>query len=55
MLPGAVTRPHTHPGYEEFLVIEGEAIESDGRVPKTGDFVRFGPGSFTTPAPRPAA
>jgi anti-sigma factor ChrR (cupin superfamily) len=45
MLPGAVTRPHTHPGYEEFFVIEGEAIESDGRVLKTGDFVSFKPGS----------
>jgi anti-sigma factor ChrR (cupin superfamily) len=46
MLPGAVTKPHTHPNYEEFFVIEGEAIESDGRVLKTGDFVSFKPGSF---------
>jgi len=45
MLPGAVTKPHTHPNYEEFFVIEGEAIESDGRVLKTGDFVSFKPGS----------
>jgi anti-sigma factor ChrR (cupin superfamily) len=45
MLPGAVTRPHTHVGYEEFLVLEGEAIESGGRVLKTGDFVTFQPGS----------
>jgi hypothetical protein len=27
-------------------VIQGEAIESDGRVLKTGDFVSFKPGSF---------
>ena len=46
MLPGSVTKPHTHPNYEEFFVIEGEAIESDGRVLKTGDFVSFKPGSF---------
>lgn len=46
MLPGAVTRPHTHPNYEEFLVLEGEAIEPDGRVLKAGDFVTFKPGSF---------
>jgi anti-sigma factor ChrR (cupin superfamily) len=46
MEPGAVTKPHTHPGYEEFLVLEGEAIESDGRVLKAGDFVSFKPGSY---------
>ncbi|HVM85578.1 MAG TPA: cupin domain-containing protein [Candidatus Binatia bacterium] len=46
MLPGAVTKPHAHPGYEEFLVLEGTAIESDGRVLNTGDFVSFKPGSF---------
>lgn len=45
MLPGAVTTPHTHPRYEEFFVIEGEAIESDGRVLRVGDFVSFAPGS----------
>ena len=45
MDPGAITRPHTHPNYEEFFVIEGEAIESDGRVLKAGDFVSFKPGS----------
>ncbi len=46
MLPGAVTTPHTHPRHEEFFVIEGEAIESDGRVLKSGDFVSFQPGSY---------
>ena len=46
MLPGSVTKPHTHPNYEEFYVIEGEAIESDGTVLKAGDFVSFRPGSF---------
>ncbi len=45
MLPGAVTTPHTHPHFEEFFVIEGEAVESDGRVLKAGDFVSFPPGS----------
>jgi quercetin dioxygenase-like cupin family protein len=45
MLPGAWTTPHTHPHYEEFMVLEGEAIESDGRVLKPGDFVSFPPGS----------
>jgi quercetin dioxygenase-like cupin family protein len=46
MLPGSVTKPHTHANYEEFFVIEGEAIESDGRILKAGDFVSFKPGSF---------
>ena len=32
MLPGAETAAHTHRGYEEYYVIEGGAVESDGRV-----------------------
>lgn len=46
MLPGAVTTPHEHAGYEEFYVIEGEAIESDGTVIRAGDFISFPPGSY---------
>ncbi len=38
--------PHVHPGYEEFYVIEGEAVESDGTVIKAGDFISFPPGSY---------
>jgi quercetin dioxygenase-like cupin family protein len=45
MLPGAVTTPHRHPRYEEFFVIEGEAIESDGTVLKAGDFISYAPGT----------
>ena len=47
MHPGAETAPHTHRGWEEFYVIEGEAIESGGRTIRAGDFVSFAPG--TTP------
>jgi anti-sigma factor ChrR (cupin superfamily) len=43
--PGTKTIPHTHTGYEEFFVLEGELIDSDGTVFKTGDFVTFEPGS----------
>ena len=43
LLPGAVTVPHVHPGYEEFYVLEGEAVESDGTVIKAGDFISFPP------------
>ena len=45
MDPGARSTPHTHIGYEEFLVIEGELIDVDNTVFKKGDFVTFEPGS----------
>lgn len=45
MQPGAVTIAHDHPGYEEFVVLEGELIDSDGAVFKAGDFVSFEPGT----------
>ena len=45
MQPGACTIAHDHPGYEEFLILEGELIDSDGTVFKTGDFVSFAPGT----------
>ena len=37
MEPGAVTIPHTHECMEEFLILEGELIESDGTVLRKGD------------------
>ena len=43
---GRRTLPHVHPGYEEFYIIEGEAVESDGTVIKAGDFISFPPGSY---------
>ena len=45
MQPGARTIAHNHPGYEEFLVLEGELIDSDGTVFRAGDFVSFAPGT----------
>jgi len=45
MQPGAVTIAHDHPGHEEFLILEGELIDSDGTVFKAGDFVSFAPGT----------
>ncbi len=45
MEPGAETAAHTHRGYEEYYVIEGSAIESDGRVLGRGDMVSYPPGS----------
>ena len=46
MAPGARTVPHRHPGYEDFLILEGELTDSDGRVLRQGDFVSYRPGSF---------
>ncbi len=43
--PGAVTIPHTHGGYEDFLILEGSLTDSDGRIFETMDFVSFAPGT----------
>ena len=42
---GAVSKPHEHVGFEEFLVMEGELIDCDGKAYCNGDFVRLLPGS----------
>jgi anti-sigma factor ChrR (cupin superfamily) len=46
MEPGAATIAHDHPGYEEFLILEGELIDDDGTVFKTGDLVSYAPGTY---------
>jgi anti-sigma factor ChrR (cupin superfamily) len=45
MEPGAVTIAHDHPGFEDYMILEGELIESDGTVLKAGDFVSYAPGT----------
>ena len=45
MDPGAQSVPHTHMGFEEFLIVEGELSDSDGMIFKKGEFVSFEPGS----------
>ncbi len=45
MQPGAVTIAHTHPGFEDFLVLDGELIDADGTVLTAGDFVSYAPGT----------
>ena len=45
MEPGAVTIPHTHECTEEFLILDGELIESDGTVLKKGDLTSYRPGT----------
>jgi anti-sigma factor ChrR (cupin superfamily) len=43
--PGAVTIPHDHPGMEEFLVLEGDLVDSDGTTFGPGDFVSYEAGT----------
>jgi anti-sigma factor ChrR (cupin superfamily) len=45
MEPGAVTIAHEHPGMEEFLVLEGDLVDSDGSAFRAGDFVSYQPGT----------
>ena len=52
MDPGCKSFPHEHVNYEDFYVVEGELIDNDGSVFRSGDFVSFRPGSrhwSTTP------
>ena len=43
--PGSRSHPHIHQGSEEFLVLDGELTDHDGVVFRSGDFVRFEPGT----------
>ena len=45
MAPGAATIAHVHPCNEDYLILEGDLIESDGRVLGPGDFVHYEPGT----------
>ena len=45
MDPGSKSLPHEHTGYEEFLMLDGELIDPDGKIFKKGDFISFEPGS----------
>tara|TARA_B100000945_G_scaffold241081_1_gene197138 strand:+ start:48 stop:398 length:351 start_codon:yes stop_codon:yes gene_type:complete len=43
--PESSSSLHTHKGYEEFYVIDGELIDDDGKVFKKGDYVKFEKGT----------
>mgnify|MGYP001579750033 CR=1 FL=1 len=45
MDPGAATIAHEHRGFEDFLILAGEIIESDGTVLRAGDVVSYAPGT----------
>lgn len=46
MEPGAQTVAHEHRFREEFLILEGELIESDGTVLKPGDYIIYQAGTY---------
>ena len=43
--PGTNTLPHIHSGHEEFLILDGELIDSDDTIFKEGDFISYEPNS----------
>ncbi len=45
MEPGAVTIAHDHAGMEEFLILEGDLVDSDGTKFGPGDFVSYDAGT----------
>ena len=45
MQPGAVTIAHDHQFMEEFLILEGDLVDSDGAMFGPGDFVSYEAGT----------
>ena len=45
MEPGTITTKHVHTLREEYLILEGDIIESDGTVLGPGDYIIYEPGS----------
>ena len=45
MEPGAATISHEHQGMEEFLILEGDLVDSNGTVFAAGDFVSYEAGT----------
>ena len=48
MEPGAVTIEHEHAGFEEFLILEGDLVDSDGTAFGPGDFVSYEGGTHSS-------
>ncbi|MGB8813785.1 MAG: cupin domain-containing protein [Paracoccaceae bacterium] len=45
MPAGMTTRSHRHNGHEQFLILEGTLVESDGTVFRAGDMVFYRDGT----------
>jgi anti-sigma factor ChrR (cupin superfamily) len=48
MQPGATTIEHEHAGMEEFLILDGDLVDSDGTVFGPGDFVSYDGGTHNS-------
>jgi len=45
MDPKAKSKLHEHTNFEEFIILDGELIDSDKKIFKKGDVITFPPGS----------
>ncbi len=45
MEPGTVTTAHVHSVREEYLVLEGDVVESDGTIYGPGEYIIYEPGT----------
>jgi quercetin dioxygenase-like cupin family protein len=45
MGPGTRSNPHQHMGPEEFFILDGDLVDSDGHKYRAGDFVSLSGGS----------
>ena len=45
MEPGTITTRHVHTLREEYLILEGDIIESDGTILGPGEYIIYEPGS----------
>jgi|TARA_B110000438_G_C15571334_1_gene545547 anti-sigma factor ChrR (cupin superfamily) len=45
MDPGAKSKFHEHTDFEEFIILDGELIDSDNNILKKGDIVTYEPSS----------
>jgi anti-sigma factor ChrR (cupin superfamily) len=43
--PGAKFLAHVHHFFEDFLIMEGDLVDSDGTIYRPGDFVSYKPGT----------
>ena len=45
MEPGAKSKLHEHTSFEEFIILDGDLVDTDSKIFKKGDIVTFEPGT----------
>tara|TARA_B110000263_G_scaffold150402_1_gene130516 strand:- start:327 stop:677 length:351 start_codon:yes stop_codon:yes gene_type:complete len=45
MKPGTKSKLHEHTDFEEFIILDGDLIDSDNKIFKKGDILTYEPGS----------